>query len=61
MKDRAQLGALRRCSVRLGGLLGLLVVLLLAWPGSAAAGPEINIPRAEDGPGIKAGQRLKLP
>lgn len=57
MKDRAQLGALRRCSVRLGGLFGLLVVLLLAWPGSAAAGPEINIPRAEDGPGIKAGQR----
>jgi hypothetical protein len=32
-------------------------VVLLAWPGSAAAGPEINIPRAEDGPGIKAGQR----
>lgn len=38
-------------------VLGLLAVLLLAWPTSAAAGPEINIPRAEDGPGIKAGQR----
>lgn len=38
-------------------VLGLLAVLLLAWPTRAAAGPEINIPRAEDGPGIKAGQR----
>lgn len=38
-------------------LLGLLAVLLLAWPTRADAGPEINIPRAEDGPGIKAGQR----
>jgi hypothetical protein len=38
-------------------VLGLWVLLLFAWPGSAAAGPEINIPRAEDGPGIKAGQR----
>lgn len=37
--------------------LGLLVVLLLAWPAPAAAGPEINIPRAENGPGIKVGQR----
>jgi hypothetical protein len=38
-------------------LLGLVALLLLAWPGSAAAGPEVNVPRAEDGPGIKAGQR----
>jgi hypothetical protein len=38
-------------------VLGLLAALLLAWPATAAAGPEINIPRAEDGPGIKAGQR----
>jgi hypothetical protein len=38
-------------------LLGLLAALWLVWPATAAAGPEINIPRAEDGPGIKAGQR----
>lgn len=38
-------------------VLALVGLLVLAWPGSAAAGPEINIPRAEDGPGIKAGQR----
>ncbi len=38
-------------------VLGLLAVLLLAWPASAAAGPEINIPRAENGPGLKVGQR----
>jgi hypothetical protein len=40
------------------GVLALLAVLVvLVWPSSAFAGPEINIPRAEDGPGIKAGQR----
>ncbi|MCB9717466.1 MAG: hypothetical protein H6712_26700 [Myxococcales bacterium] len=32
-------------------------MVVLAWPGRALAGPEINIPRAEDGPGIKVGQR----
>lgn len=38
-------------------MLGLVAVLWLVWPSAAFAGPEINIPRAEDGPGIKAGQR----
>lgn len=38
-------------------VLALAALVLLAWPATAAAGPEINIPRAEDGPGIKAGQR----
>jgi hypothetical protein len=37
--------------------LALLGLVVLAWPGLAAAGPEINIPRAENGPGIKVGQR----
>lgn len=39
-------------------LLALCVALVvLGWSGSAVAGPEINIPRAEDGPGLKVGQR----
>ncbi|MEM7154196.1 MAG: hypothetical protein AAF799_15225 [Myxococcota bacterium] len=42
----------------LGSLLILCaVVLAMTWPGRALAGPEINIPRAEDGPGLKVGQR----
>lgn len=47
---------------RVGRLLARLllvcaVVVAVAWPGRALAGPEINIPRAEDGPGVKVGQR----
>lgn len=39
-------------------MLALCVLLVASWwPSAAMAGPEINIPRAEDGPGIKAGQR----
>ncbi|MCA9705873.1 MAG: hypothetical protein KDK70_08510, partial [Myxococcales bacterium] len=39
-------------------LLTLVAVVLgLGVPTAAHAGPEINIPRADDGPGIKAGQR----
>jgi len=38
-------------------VLGLVALLWLAWSGPAAAGPEINIPRAENGAGIKVGQR----
>ncbi len=39
-------------------LLGVCVALFaMAWSSGAWAGPEINIPRAEDGPGLKVGQR----
>ena len=34
-----------------------VALLVLGWSGSAAAGPQVNIPRAEDGPGLKVGQR----
>lgn len=47
--------ARRGPAARLGLLAAVLLVLL--GPSVAAAGPEINIPRAEDGPGIKVGQR----
>lgn len=38
-------------------LVGFALLFAGLWPSAALAGPEINIPRAEDGPGIKAGQR----
>ncbi len=53
----SSLGALfHRCRSALWGAL-CAVLVVLGWSGVAHAGPEINIPRAEDGPGIKAGQR----
>lgn len=53
LASRARSGAVARLAV-----LSLLAVLVsLGWSSAALAGPEINIPRAEDGPGIKAGER----